>query len=214
MPRHRIEDDAWRETRGDTHGESSDDAWLRRDVEHHSDDGWRLQREAPSTVDGGPDAEGGLSDADVAALHDITGTGHQELNRALSRGSIEDIERVAPRVTSVSQALEKLGTHEGTVFRGSSGNLTDAQIAEYEPGDIRVEDRFLHSSIDPEVADGNFHGNVLWVIESKSGREIGDRSAVGPFEKEVMFDKFARFEVLAKDRLQDTGQWLIYMREI
>jgi hypothetical protein len=102
---------------------------------------------------------------------------------------------------------------QGTVLRGSAGNLTEAQIAEYEPGETRVEDRFVHSSVDPDVADGRFHGNVVWVIDSKRGRSVGSQSEV-PSEKEVMFDKFSRFEVLAKDRIEDTGQWLIYMREI
>lgn len=67
--------------------------------------------------------------------------------------------------------------------------------------------------MDPEVADGIFGGNVVWAIESKSGRDVEQYSAVSP-EKEIMFDKFSRFEVLAKNRIEETGQWLIYMREL
>jgi hypothetical protein len=154
-----------------------------------------------------------LTDTDLAAIHDITGAGHVEINRALSRGSIEHVERIAARADAVSKALEKFPIHEGTVLRGSFGNLTEAEIAGYEPGEIRVEDRFIHSSVDPEVADGQFHGNVVWAIDSRSGRSVETQSTV-PWEHEVMFDKFARFEVLAKDRIDDTGQWLIYMREL
>lgn len=156
---------------------------------------------------------GALSDADRTALSDITWTGHQAINRSLSEGSLEDLAVVAERINAVSRALEKLPVHEGTVLRGSAGNLTESQIAEYEPGEVRVEDRFLHSSVDPNVADGSFHGNVVWVIDSKRGRRVESYSAV-PSESEVMFDKFSRFEVLAKDQLEETGQWLIYMREV
>jgi hypothetical protein len=154
-----------------------------------------------------------LTVADVKALRDITGGGHQELNRTLSEGSVEDVERIADRVAAVSQALERLPVHDGTVLRGSGGNLTEAQIEAYEPGEIRVENRFVHTSVNPEVADGWFHGNVVWAIESKTGRDVEAHSEV-PSEKEVMFDKFSRFEVLAKDRVEGTDQWLIYMKEL
>lgn len=156
---------------------------------------------------------GRLTGADRDALRDITGSGHQQLNRSLSQGSIEEIESMAARVNAVSRALEKLPVHSGTVLRGSAGNLTEAQIAEYEPGAVRVEDRFVHSSVDADVADGRFHGNVVWAIESSKGRAVEAHSEV-PSEKEVMFDKFSRFEVLAKDRVEGTDQWLIYMREL
>ncbi|MFZ6005561.1 MAG: ADP-ribosyltransferase domain-containing protein [Actinomycetota bacterium] len=154
-----------------------------------------------------------LTTADRGALSDITGMGHQSLNRTLSAGSIAEVSAVAARTNAVSHALAKLPVHEGTVLRGSAGNLTEAQIAQYEPGDIRVEDRFVHASVDPEVADGRFHGNVVWAIDSKKGRRVESHSEV-PSEREVMFDKFTRFEVLAKDRIEGTGQWLIYMREL
>lgn len=153
-----------------------------------------------------------LTDADRAALRDVTGLGYRQLNRSLSQGSLDDVAAVAGRVNAVTRAVEKLPVHEGTVLRGSSGNLTDAQIGEYVPGEIRVEDRFLHSSVDPDVADGRFHGNVVWVIESTRGRRVESHSEV-PSEREVVFDKFSRFEVLAKNKI-DTGQWLIYMREL
>ncbi len=159
------------------------------------------------------DSGSGLSSPDRDALSDITGTGHRQLNRSLSDGSLDDVASVASRVNAVSNALQKLPVHEGTVLRGSAGNLTEDQIAEYEPGEVRVEDRFVHASVDPEVADGRFHGNVVWAIDSKRGRRVEAHSQ-WPSEKEVMFDKFSRFEVLAKDRIEDTGQWLIYMREI
>ena len=202
-----VEDDEWRDARSPADTAPAHEEW-RRGIQPPRDDEWAARSDAQRR------ASGGLTDADTHALHDITGIGHQELNRALSQGTIEDVEHVAPRVTAVTRALDHLEPHEGTVLRGSFGDLTEAQIAEYVPGDIRVEDRFLHSSVDPEVADGWFHGNVVWVIDSKNGREVGGNSAVGPSEKEVMFDKFARFEVLAKDRLDETGQWLIYMREL
>jgi hypothetical protein len=225
-------EDEWRDSRPT---ESVQGEEWRRGIQPPRADEWNSSRRADSPTAHGPgagedwrsvrddadstagslehDAATDIADADRAALQDITGSGHVELNRTLSQGSIEDVERVATRVNAVSRALEKLPAHEGTVMRGSGGNLTDAQIAEYEPGEIRVEDRFLHSSVDPEVADGIFHGNVVWAIESQRGREVEQHSAV-PGEKEVMFDKFARFEVLAKDRIEETNQWLILMREL
>ncbi len=158
-------------------------------------------------------AERSLTVPDRIAISDITGSGHKDLNRTLSQGSISEVQRVAARVNAVSRALEKLPVHSGLVLRGSAGKLTETQIAGYEPGEIRVEDRFVHTSVDADVADGLFHGNVVWAIESRTGRSVEAHSEV-PSEREVMFDKFSRFEVLAKDWVVDTEQWLIYMREL
>lgn len=79
-------------------------------------------------VSGAP-AETELSSQDRAALHDITGSGHLEINRGLSDGSIQEVERIAERANAVSRALDKLPSHEGAVLRGSAGDLTEAQIA-------------------------------------------------------------------------------------
>lgn len=154
-----------------------------------------------------------VTESDRHALRDITGWGHLRINQAMSEGSLEELSTIAARANAVSYALAKLPVHEGIVLRGSAGNLTEAQIARYEPGEVCVEDRFVHASVDPDVADGGFRGNVIWAIDSMRGRNVAPRSAF-PAEREVMFDKFTRFEVIAKDRLPETGQWLIYMREI
>ncbi len=154
-----------------------------------------------------------LTGSDRDALKDITGSGYRRLNQSLSEGSITQISEIAERANAVSDALAKLDAHPGMVLRGSAGSLTDAQVGEYEPGEVRIEDRFVHASVDPDVADGYFRGNVVWAIESKSGRRVEQYSAV-PSEREVMFDKFTRFEVLSKDHIDGTGQWLIYMREL
>jgi len=161
------------------------------------------------TIGGG----GSLSQADRDALSDITGSGHQSINRALDGGTLDEVEAVASRATAVSRALEQLPIHEGTVLRGSAGNLSASDIAKYEPGEVRIEDRFLHTSVDPEVADGKFHGNVLWIIESKHGHDVHAHSA-WESEREVMFDKASKFEVLSKQQIEETGQWLIYMQEV
>lgn len=50
-------------------------------------------------------------------------------------------------------------------------------------------------------------------VDSKKGRRVESHSKV-PSEREVMFDKFTWFEVLSNDRIEGTGQWLIYMREL
>jgi len=164
---------------------------------------------------GSPSA-GVLMAGDADAVADVTGVGHQEINSTLWNGSVADVEEIASRAVAFSNALDSFPVHEGTVLRGM--NLSDAQVARYEPGSTVVEPGFTHASRDP---DREFGGNTVFVIDSKSGRDVGQRSAV-PVEQEVTFDMSSRFDVLSKEWVDDLdrgpgstarGRWLIYLFE-
>jgi hypothetical protein len=159
------------------------------------------------------DAVGGqgapLDQRHLDAIRDYTGAGSREINFALRQGSLELVEEVAERSAVLSEALEGMPIHEGTVLRGSTTELSEADLAKYEPGAKVVENQFLSSTVTPER---EFGGNVLWVIESKHGRDVADASSV-PAEDEVLIDKFTTFDVLAKDYDPELGRWVILMEE-
>jgi hypothetical protein len=159
---------------------------------------------------------GSATSADTQAVLDLTGLGHQEVNAALWSGSVEDVERIAARAVAFRRALQNFDVHKDTVFRGM--DLSDRQLAIYEPGEVVRHPGFTHTSRD---SDRELGGNTIFVIESKSGRSVGDSSAV-PWEKEVTFDMSTRFYVAGKEWVDDLdrgpaklerGRWLIYLLE-
>lgn len=176
----------------------------RRQPKKETDDGW-----TSGPLEQSSDVSHELSDTQRAALADYTGLGHLELNHALGKGTLEQIEAIASRSTILSEALDRLPVHEGTVLRGSSTDLDSDEIARYVPGDVVVENRYLSTSANPEK---EFGGNVLWVIEPKQGKDLGPHSVLA--ESEVLFDRFSQFEVLAKDFDAELARWVIYMQEV
>lgn len=172
--------------------------------------------EATGDDDGpsGRHADAGLSATDLAALRKYTGDGSEDLNRALWDGSIADIQSEAAFSRELSAALEKLPEHQGTALRGSEPgrHASEYQLDRYEPGARVVENGYLSCTVNPER---EFDGEVLWVIESKSGRNVEAFSSVRD-EQEVLMDRFSTFTVLSKEFEEDLGKhgrWLIYMEE-
>ena len=150
------------------------------------------------------------------AVNRYGGDGYEELNASLWTGSLEDVETNAEFSEQLSGALAELPRHEGVAYRGSGDGRSaeDMRLERYEPGDVVVENGFLSASSD---AESEFGGEVLWVIDSKNGRDIPDALKPIAGEREVLFDHFSKFEVKAKTFEADVGpngRWLIYMEEI
>ena len=139
---------------------------------------------------------------------------YHTLNSALSKETLDKVQESARESNVLSAALRKLPAHEGTVLRGASMQLTADELAKYEPGDFVVEPRFLSVTVDPEEEFSKEGGNAIWVIESKQGHSLEDLADPSmAHEKEVLFDRFARFQVLAKEYNDELQAWIIYMEE-
>ena len=70
------------------------------------------------------------------------------------------------RVEALNRALEKLPPHSGQLFRGT--DLPPEVLAQYQPGAVVTETRFVSTSVDPAVARSPaFAGNVEFRIVSR-----------------------------------------------
>ena len=144
-----------------------------------------------------------------AGLDDYIGPGHKEINQAL-RGEIPLTPELQRRIDSVSGGLSELPPAPGVVFRGTE--LTEADLARYQPGQTVEEPAFTSTSRDPSRT---FRGNVEFTIDSVDGKYVA------PFappqfapQEEVLFDRGTRFEVLSRTMNPQTGKVDIELREI
>ncbi|QEX10701.1 hypothetical protein F6X56_13735 [Rhodococcus erythropolis] len=149
----------------------------------------------------------GLGPADYTAIGRYTGVDSMTLNSALRTPSGLTPELTA-EADALSSALSKLPNFEGDVYRGVV--LPERVIARYEPGTIVEETAFTSATTDLLEA---FPGNVKFFIESRTGKEISEFSAMAD-ESEVLFDQATSFEVLARTVNSATGVTEIIMREI
>jgi hypothetical protein len=150
---------------------------------------------------------GALNDADERALSDYTGTGYKQINPYLRRNSNDD-SHLDSRVSAVSQALSKLPTHSGIVYRGTwlSADVADS----YAVGSFVTERGFTSTSSDERHA---FGGNTLFLIKSKSGRVLGDHSQHRN-ESEVLFDHGTNFRVARNYWDPSSSQRVIVLQEV
>lgn len=156
-----------------------------------------------------------LTSEQERAIFRYTSTDYVELNRSLWRGSLTEVEEAGPLSHDLSDALQELPPYEGTVYRGSSP-LEPAEsydLERYEPGQTVIENGYLSCTREPNA---EFDGEVLWVVESKTGRDVEQYSFMKN-EREVLFDHFTKFEVKSRDVI-DIGagrrRTLIYMCEV
>lgn len=146
-----------------------------------------------------------------SAVRRYTGDAYEDLSSALWRGKITEVANVAEFSHDLSTELEQLPDHEGTVWRGSRPMrpASDYHLERYKPGDVVVENGYTSASTDRNEAYG---GQVLWIIESKRGKSIEGLSEKLS-EKEVLFDRFSRFLVTAKDYDATEDKYTIYMKQ-
>lgn len=117
----------------------------------------------------------------------------------------ENLERhdIAGALYTLLSGIRDLPHFTGDVYRGIKSASLDAFLADYDVGKIMTWDRFTSATRKPEHA---FYGDVLFIIESKTGRALsGD-------EEEVLFMPGTSFKVLGLERRGDNA--VISMEEI
>lgn len=193
-------------------------AYVKRTVSASSNPGYMQTGHVQAEAQGRCDE---LDDADRTAILNYTRPEYYgldsyfSLNETIKVGNLDQVRTIAAYSNALSNALRKLTFHEGTVFRGASKPLTPEELARYEPGEIVTEPQYTSSTIDPDKEFSQFGGNAIWVIDSKQGHYIGNLAHPEVrHEREVLFDRFARFEVLAKEYNEELHVWVIYMEEI
>ena len=112
-----------------------------------------------------------LTEREQLAIRRYTSAEYEPLNGRLWGGTISEVSEIGPLSHDLTSALEKLPRHEGTVYRGSKpGRRAETyELDRYEPGQTVVENGYLSCSTNPNE---EFDGEILWVIESKSGRDM------------------------------------------
>jgi hypothetical protein len=108
----------------------------------------------------------------------------------------------------VSQALAKLPPVAAVVFRPA--DLTDAQLARYQPGALIEERGFLSCTRNPARTT---HGNTTFAIASVWAKDVSPYSP-RPDDAEVVFDRSTAFRVLEQRRDPDTGRTEILLEEV
>jgi len=156
-----------------------------------------------------------LTPAEHSAISTYTRVSYETLNHSLWNGTIDDVSAVAAFSHDLSAGLAKLPDYEGAVLRGSHPDRPAAayDLERYESGSVVIENGYISSTVSPEV---EFNGEVLWIIESKHGKDVENLTSVKG-EQEVLFDRFTKFFVLSKEYEQElgsNGRWLIYMEEV
>ena len=128
-----------------------------------------------------------------AGLDDYIGPGHREINQGL-RGEVPvtpELQR--QRRCGVRRAV-RAAPAPGVVYRGTE--LTEEQLARYQPGQTVTEDAFTSSTRDPSRT---LRGNVEFTIDSVDGKDVAPFAPArfAP-QEEVLFDHGTRFEVLSR----------------
>ena len=102
---------------------------------------------------------------DRLALADYTGSGYEDLNRALRSDALDASHHA--RIDALNNALEKLPAYQGPVIRGT--NLPPEVLDQYRPGEIITEDAFLSTTTNTAVARSpTFAGNVeFWIYPAQ-----------------------------------------------
>ena len=129
-----------------------------------------------------------LSVQEKAILHDYTRDGYQ-VNKAL-RGSSPMREFESSYERLLNRALSKLPDYQGKVFRRV--DLKPQLIAKYKPGQQITEKAFSSTSF---VRSDDFDGNVEFIINSRTGKNIRDISELD-LEDEVLLRSNTAFKVL------------------
>lgn len=112
--------------------------------------------------------------------------------------------------TTLEAATKKLPVYTGRVYRGIRVEDLAAFMRDYDVGATVVWPAFSSSSLDRAYA---VEGNVLFMIESKNGRQIGKYADLWE-EQEVVFTPKSRFRVLAFDMEQTTSKATIYLEQL
>ena len=144
-----------------------------------------------------------LTPAEKLALNNYTRATYRVLNRNLRDG--DQSAYTQDTADTLTQALAKLNPYEGKVERGDT-LPTKTLDDQYQVGNVVIQKQFWSTS-----RTIPFPGNVLFTIESKSGRRIA-RYSSHRAETEVLFDQGSMFRVLSRAFVD--GVWQINLEEL
>jgi SPP1 gp7 family putative phage head morphogenesis protein len=159
----------------------------------------------------------GLTEPEMLAIRHYTGKGYNDLNLFLNGNTGFNLERentLMDTATLLSNALNKLPNHVGTVVRRTS--LPEAFLAEHVKGQVVTYNAFTSSTYGQKDA---FLGLIRLVIKSKTGKKVNvlsvfDDQSSSP-EYEVLFGRPKRFEVVDRiDKLKEEGYIEIHLEEL
>lgn len=146
--------------------------------------------------------DGILSEKDVYAIDQYKKSGiAYGLNYAL-RSGLPLTDQQKSIIHDLDQALLKLPTYQGTVYRSLTSSMIDdieGFKKRYSKGSIVIESAFISSSVDG-VYDESM--DVQMIIQSKHGRDI---RIYNPLEQEVLFKRGSMFMV---EKVEGNTIWL------
>lgn len=146
--------------------------------------------------------DGILSEKDIYALYQYKSSHVAYSLNSILRGEAPMTEEFRQIVRSIDQALLKLPTYQGTVYRSlRSAEMVDAKAfwQKYQPGRRIIEEAFTSSST--EIYDETM--DIQMIIQSKRGCDMRDYN---PLEKEVLFRRGSMFYV---EKREGNTLWLI-----
>jgi len=141
-----------------------------------------------------------LDQYEKTLIYHYTIGGYEDLNENLRDNKDDEYE------VHLNNALEKLPDFKDLVFRGRKLTLKQLQIykdAEKNNTDI-IYKSFLSTSTSSAVA--NLFGNTIFIIKSKTGKNIEALSYYGinsQNEREVLFKSKTKFKVLEIKKVND-----------
>lgn len=187
--------------------EASDRQAFRQDWEDYNKDLEAVQR----VVERRPELAN-IPPEDLIAIRSYTANNwYGEANRALRDGDLQAASKYDAYIKSVVSGLNQLPKYDGYVSRGIT--VDDSKLSgvleRYEPGETVREDQFV--STDTRVG---FGGNVIFEIESHTGRDIKEFSRLPDLESEVLFAPGTQFLVLNKWYDDKSGAWRIAMKDV
>ncbi|MEY4064687.1 MAG: hypothetical protein RIR26_895 [Pseudomonadota bacterium] len=131
---------------------------------------------------------------EVSAINYYTRLGYGDINEALRKGDAVLLKQLQPVIEAAASGLTKMTDKifTGTVYRGAylPANISSA----YKVGSNITEKAFTSTS---RSFGDKLSGNVLFVIQSKTGKMIEELSTFAN-EKEVLFAPGTVFKVISK----------------
>lgn len=141
-----------------------------------------------------------LREAQTLSIYKYTIDFYQEANTYLRNNFISEDKKyyenkgIKSVIETLNEALDKLPSHKGTVFRGA--DLTTEQLETYrkalESNTPIVKNEFLSTSKNRYEA---FERNTKYKITSKTGKSI-EKLSYFKNEKEILFKVGTRFKIL------------------
>lgn len=145
--------------------------------------------------------DGILSEKDIYALYQYKSSHISFPLNSILRGEAPMTEKFRQITHDIDQALLKLPTYQGTVYRSlTSTKMADVEAfwKRYQPGSIVIEEAFTSSST--EVYDDTM--DIQMVIQSKRGCDMREYN---PLEKEILFRRGTMFIV---EKIRGSTLWL------